>query len=444
MAYDQLLHLSQVLHLSPTLLQSMNILQMNTMELRDYLNELSLENPAMEDAGDPFPSWEEFAERIPWLADSTSPSFDGDMGQIAAAASELDSLPFLLKEQLDRLQLLPEAQALCYHLADCLDDQGQLDEDDLHALLRLGVPEALLDECIRTLQSLEPAGVGARSTEECLVLQLSRLPGDHTLAIRICQKYLPLLARQQYKTIARTLSASEQDIRSAEQVIQSLSPNPVSDYSPSTPVEIIRPDAWVAEIDGKLQVFINQWDLPHFSISEHYQHLAGTTRDSETETYLRHKIQQARWVLECVRRRENTLLTCLTAVVDAQSDFFLGKHSAPAPLLRKELAKKLEVHPSTVTRTLGRKYIQCQQGLFPTSYFFSRKTGGEHSDQAILQEIARLIQAEDSKHPYSDQVLCSLLEQNGIHLSRRTVAKYRDSLHIPSSFQRKSTSARRR
>lgn len=438
MSLDQLLSLAQTLKLSPTLLQSMHILQMNTQALSDYLKDLALENPAMEYDESPGPSWEEFSSRVPWLADTPSAAWAGeppvDTGRAADAS---DSLEVLLRDQLDRLSLSPPLLALCRYLADSLDPKGRLDQEDLDGLARAGVPADLIDQALATLQALDPPGIAARSLAECLVLQLRRLPGDQSLAIRLCD-HLEALAQGALPALARQLHVSEVDVKAAAETIRSLDPDPVGDLAPHEPAQYIRPDAWVAEVDGVLQVFVNQWDLPRFSLSQDCQRLARTTEvEAETAAYLRQKIQQAQWVLQCVRRRQSTLESCLTALVAAQEDFFLGRQATPGPLLRRDLAARLEVHPSTVTRTLQHKYLQCRQGLFPTAYFFSRKTGGDWSEQAIKARIAQLIREEDPAHPRSDQSLTDQLQAEGIALARRTVAKYRQALGLPSSSRRR-------
>lgn len=441
MALDQLLRLAQTLNLSPSLLQSMHILQMNTQELSDYLNNMALENPAMEyDEGQgDGPSWEEFSSRIPWLADTPAPTYGGEApAEAGSVPDQTDSLDLLLRDQLARLSLDPPLLALCQYLADNLDPKGRLDQSDLDGLARAGVPEALLTQAVETLQTLDPPGIAARSAGECLALQLKRLPGDHRLAIRLCD-HLEELAqgKLKLKSLADRLGADQEELRQAVEVIRSLDPDPVGDLTPAEPVQYIRPDAWVAEVDGQLQVFVNQWDLPRFSLSQDYLQMVKTGQEDEAADYLRQKIHQAQWVLQCVRRRQSTLEACLTALVKAQEDFFLGRWEAPGPLLRRELAEQLEVHPSTVTRTLGHKYIQCRQGLFPTAYFFSRKTGGEQSDKALKARIARMIREEDPTRPLSDQAIGDRLAADGIPLSRRTVAKYRQALGLPSSQRRR-------
>jgi RNA polymerase sigma-54 factor len=441
MSLDQLLRLSQTLQLNPALLQSMSILQMNTLELSDYLNDLALENPTLEYADDG-PSWAEFAHQVPWLADAPAggaPSSEGGIPESVAAPEET-TLPLLLDTQLEARDLDPPLLALCRYLADSLDDHGRLEEEDLEALTKAGVPAPLLEQAVATLQSLDPPGIAARSPSECLLLQLRRLPGDHSLAQAICRDHLAALAKGDTKGIAAALGVSEAQVRDAAQTIRTLDPDPVGDLTPPAPVQYVRPDVWVAQVEGKLQVFVNQWDLPQFQVSRDYQALSRTQTDQETADYLRRKIHEAQWVLRCVQRRQETLRNCVTALVEAQEEYFLEKASAPGPLLRRELAETLGVSPSTVTRTLGHKHLQCRQGLFPLSYFFARNTGSTQtpqSEQGIKNRICQAVKAENPRHPLSDQALRELLAEEGLLVARRTVTKYRAALGIPASPQRR-------
>lgn len=365
----QTLELAQALKLSPTLLQSMNILQMTTLELSAYLKDLALENPVLEEQ-EGGTSWEEFAHQVSWLADQPGPSGGEAVGEPGRIDQETGSLSFLLEEQLDRLKLDQKILAVCRYLVGLLDDRGWLDPADLEGLTAAGVPEALLEQAVKTLQSLDPAGIGARNLGECLTLQLDRLPGDAPVARAICAGHLDQLGREAYAAIARELGVALPQVREAANVIRALDPAPGREEELSQPVEYVRPDAWVAVIDGELRVFTNQWDLPQFHLSDQYLQLAKGKPGDEATEYLRQKIQQARWVLQCVQRRQGTLQRCLEAMVQAQADYFWGRADALRPLLRRDLADQLEVHPSTVTRALAHKYLQCRQGLFPTGYFF--------------------------------------------------------------------------
>lgn len=199
--------------------------------------------------------------------------------------------------------------------------------------------------------------------------------GDAPVARAICAGHLDQLGREAYAAIARELGVSLSQVREAANLIRELDPAPGREEALSQPVEYVRPDAWVAVIDGELRVFTNQWDLPQFHLSDQYLQLAKGKPGDEATEYLRQKMQQARWVLQCVQRRQGTLQRCLEAMVQAQADYFWERADAPGPSCGGTWRTQLEVHPSTVTRALAHKYLQCRQGLFPTAYFFGRATG---------------------------------------------------------------------
>lgn len=348
MDLSQSAQLAQELKLSPMVLQSMEILQMNTLELADYLRRTALENPVLEEA-EPWQArqtWRDMAARAPWVGDL--PEGDAAPGQVDGAA---DSLALHLGEQLERRNLSAPLLALCQYLIGLLDERGRLDQEDLDDLAAKGVPADLLAQGVTTLQSLDPAGVGARTSTECLLLQLRRLPGDHALAETLCRDHLSLLAKGDESALAQALGVSRKKAAEAARQVRALSPDPLAEFAPAAPVVYLRPDAWVIQEEG-------------------------------------------------------------------------------------QLAQTLEVHPSTVTRALAHKCLQCRQGLFPVSFFFSSGRG-EVSARQVQAKLARLIREEDPRHPLSDQALAQRLAEEGVSAARRTVAKYRQALGLPPAHGRR-------
>ena len=443
---EQTVQLAQTLQLSPTLLQSMKILQMNTEELSDYLNTVAEENPVLEreEVFGNAVSWEDLTEKIQWLHDVPGPH--GEAGEDSswehgAVPSAADSLTVFLNDQLSRLKLSPQMLALTKFLAEMLDEHGYLNEEDLSDLAQKGVPKHMLKEAVSILQSLEPAGIAARNLSECFVLQLSRLPGDHTLTFAVVENCLELLARQNYERIAKKLGITVSQVQEAEAEIRTLNPHPMGEFAEPMPTVYIRPDAWIGESEGKIEVFLNRFDLPQFRLSGEYLNMLTQHPDKDVEQYLRQKIQQARWLLQCVERRHTTLESCLFAIATWQSAYFSDQGGVLLPMAQHDIAEELRVNPSTVSRAIRNKYLQCRQGLFPLSFFFSRRVGqGQDtvSPMLIKQNLAQLIRQEDTGKPLSDQQLTVLLQQNGIQVSRRAVAKYRDELGFPSSYRRKT------
>ena len=437
--------LRQELKLTPQLLQSMEILQMNSQELLEYLGKISEENPLVEqeDASALRSAYEDLRQKASWidggLHGSTFTHEDTAAPERGALDRETESLSAFLRDQLDRRRLPKPLLALSRYLAELVDEDGYLAQEDLDGLENMKVPQSLLDQALETIQSLDPPGVGARSLSECLLLQLSRQKHPSPVVMDIVARFLPELGRKHYGPIARELGITTAEIQAAEKVIASLEPHPGRAFQPAEPTVYIRPDVFIVELDGQLQVVLNEYYLPRVTISDYYTRLLKESDEKETKTYLQQKMQQAKWLLNSLERRGGTLRRCAEAILEAQRPFFTGETGALSPMSLLTLADRLQVHPSTVSRAVRGKYLQCRQGTYPLRYFFSHAVGETGpSQQAVKRRLLELVRQEDPAHPLSDQTLVDLLGKEGIHLARRTVAKYRVELRIPSSTGRRS------
>ena len=307
-----------------------------------------------------------------------------------------------------------------------MDEEGRLSQEDLDGVADLKIPQPLIQQALETLQSLDPAGVGARSLSECLLLQLARQEDASPLDMEIVRRFLPDLGKKHYGLIARELHVTVEEVRAAEKRIAALDPCPGRSFQPAEPTLYVRPDVFIAELDGKLQVILNDYYLPRVSISQYYVRLLKESDEPETRAYLQQKMQQAKWLLNSLERRGSTLRQCAEAILEAQYDFFSGQSTDLAPMTMVTLAERLHLHPSTISRATREKYLQCRQGTYPLRYFFSRALGEQGpSQQTVKLRLLELIRQEDRRHPLSDQKLAELLEPQGIHIARRTVAKYR-------------------
>lgn len=436
--------LRQQLKLSPQLLQSMEILQMNSQELLEYLGRLTEENPLLEqeDAPSLREAYEELRQKASWIDGgvygATFTHGEGGAPERGAADHNLESLSAFLRDQLERKRLPKPLLALSRYLAELLDEDGYLDGGDLEGLRELKIPERLIAQALETVQSLDPAGVGARDLSECLLLQLARQQDVPPAAMDIAARFLPELGRKHYGPIARELGLSVQEIQAAEKVISSLDPHPGRAFQPAEPAVYVRPDVFIVELDGELTAVLNEYYLPRISISSYYTRLLKDSDEKETRDYLRQKMQQAKWLLTSLDRRGGTLRRCAAAILEAQRPFFAGETSELAPMSLLSLSDSLDLHPSTISRATRDKYLQCRQGTYPLRYFFSRAVGERGpSRQAVKQRLLTLVRDEDPRRPLSDQRLCELLAEDGIQVARRTVAKYRMELRLPSSSARR-------
>ena len=427
---EQKLHAQQI--------QSVAILQMNTQQLLDHIAEVATENPVLEQEVDPDARAEtrrllqSAGWRSPTRDDGSIDSYFG--GHVDPA---LDGLAAFLTDQLSRLHLSAALLRCCIALVALLDEDGYLSQEDVDSLQAL-FPAEILQSALSSVQSLEPAGVGARDLPECLCLQLKRHHKTDKLALLLAQSYLPSLAKQQYRAIARELRIPEAAVVRAAEKIRTLEPHPGREFSVDEQTVYIRPDLFILPVDGKLQVILNDGDIPRLSVSDYYVRLLRTTDDEKTKTYLRQKKQQATWLIQSVARRGDTLRRCGEFILSRQRDFFSGSTKELSPLSGLELSRALHVHPSTVSRTLQGKYLQCSQGIYPLQYFCSNSLSGEAlSRQAVEHRLLELIAKEDKTHPLSDPELQELLLQSGVEISRRAVTKYRTELRIPNRTERK-------
>ncbi len=435
--------LRQELKLTPQLLQSMQVLQMNSQELLDYLGKVSEENPLLEQEDSPAlrSAYEELRQKASWidggLHGGTFTHEDGSLPERGAADRETESLAAFLCDQLERRRLPKPLLALTKYLAELVDEDGRLSQDDLEGLLDMKIPQPLLGQALETLQSLDPAGVGARYLPECLVLQLKRRNAAPEV-MEIASRFLTELGRKHYGPISKALGLTVEEIQAAEKTIAALDPHPGRAFEAAEPTVYVRPDVFIADLDGQLQVVLNDYYLPRVSISDYYTRLLKESDEKETKAYLQQKMQQAKWLLNSLERRGSTLRLCAEAILEAQRPFFAGETAELAPMKLTSLAEQLGVHPSTISRTARGKYLQCRQGTYPLRYFFSRAVGDQGpSQQAVKRKLLELVKAEDPRHPLSDQKLADLLTGQGIRLARRTVAKYRIELGVGSSAARK-------
>ena len=440
----------QVQQLDQRQIQRLEMLQMSALELRDYLQELSQENPVVDLNDPPAPS-EDVREdprlqHLRWLADTDRQNRyyqglweyeDDPIARIGVGGGLEETLPQFLSRQLDRLRLDGDTARTVEFLASCLDGDGYL-RPPLNELARdSGTPLPLLERGLAVLRTLEPAGVGADSLSQCLALQLERAGVDGP-ALAIVREYLEPLARCRYRFIADRLGVSVDEVRAALKTIRELDPRPGAVFDQPGQTPYVYPDVFVEEVDGHFTARTRAGERPAFQINGYYKELLANSGQPEVKDYLRKKVQAAQDVLNAIAQRRDTLLRCAQAIVDRQEDFFRRGEQALRPLRMADVADAVGVHESTVSRAVREKYLQCQRGVYPLGYFFSRGGAGEDMGAAAAKAaLRRLIHGEDKAHPLSDQKLCEALAAEGCPISRRTVAKYRDELSIPGASGRR-------
>ena len=426
------LELRQEQQLSMRQLHSLRLLQMGRLEIREYLETVAQENPTVElelpHEEEPLTRQaERWLDRWRWLEENDRQNSyyerpnqeeeDSPMNRIGTDGGLAETLESFLCRQIAGLEVPERQRQLLYYLVGCLEDSGYLTTPPEELAAGAGVPEEELRRSIGILQTLEPAGVGAADLSRCLYLQLRRI-GDDGPATQIVLHHLEALARNRYHQIAQTLHISQEEVRRAQQRIRQLDPRPGRQFSPPEPAPMVYPDVFVVEQEGEFVCDDHRRPAPMLHLNRYYQDLYRQTDDPEVKKYLAEKRVQAENVLFALRQRGS---------------------AAQLVQPKTEAAQALDVHLSTVSRAVKDKYLQCRQGVFPLSYFFSAPApdGSDVSRRAVLLQLRELIDGEDKAHPLSDEKLRCLLEQKGCVLSRRTVAKYREELGIPGTAGRR-------
>jgi RNA polymerase sigma-54 factor len=359
----------------------------------------------------------------------------------AAAISLRDHLNW----QLGLTQFSDRDRALIRFLIEGLDDDGYL-SSGLEELLETIPPEYEVEQddlevALRQLQSLDPTGIGARSPQECLTLQLKSLPADATrdLAMTIVAEHLELLAARDFFKMKKIIECDDEALKAAHALIVGLNPRPGASFAPIDTRYII-PDVLVKKVRGAWTAQINPDAYPKLRVNRLYAEILSRQRRGESA--LSTQLQEARWLIKNVQQRFETIARVSQAIVGRQRQFFEHGEVAMRPLVLREIADEVGLHESTVSRVTSQKYMATQRGIFELKYFFgshvATDTGGACSATAIRALIKQLIAAENSKNPLSDGQISEILGQQGIVVARRTIAKYRESLSIPPVNLRKT------
>jgi len=486
--------LGQSLSMTPQLQQAIRLLQLSSVELQQEIQEILEVNPLLERADDspsePSKVEEnpEKSEIIETLApDSTTETIPEEMSIDAnwddvydpewkvSNGSDSSSSDFIetmhstpqglydhLLWQIDMSNLSVTDRAIAKLIIEYIDDDGYLSEslEQIHQALenQLLIELDEVEAVLTYVQNLGPIGIGARNLSECLLLQLDKTYLDHPLyrkAFRLLDKNLDLLEKRDYTGIKRTLRLTTSALEELMQLIRSLEPKPGKVFS-NTTADYITPDIYVKKVHGQWKISLNGETQPKLQVNDYYAEMlnintdnnhtnnksnSSTALEGEASTYIKENLQQAKWFIKSLENRNSTIVNVAQAIVGRQLAFLQYGDEAMKPMVLKDLADQLGLHESTISRVTTRKYMHTPRGVYEFKYFFSSHvstdTGGECSATAIRAMIKKLIAEEDPAKPLSDNKLTNLLKQRGINVARRTVAKYREALAIPSSHDRK-------
>ena len=391
-------------------------------------------------------SWDDIYPNTPSSSGLAQPENDDlDYGSRNASTETLQDH---LLWQLNLTPMSATDHIIATAIIDAVEPSGRLSQtlDDIYEGMQKTHPELEEDEIVAVLhrvQQFDPPGVASRSVSECLLLQLQQLPetlpGFET-AQNIITHYLPVLGSRDFKQLMRKLRVKEPELQAAIGLIQGLNPRP-GDALSADDVEYVVPDVFVSKVHDRWQVSLNPDIAPKLRINSDYASLVKRADNSSDNTYLKDNLQEARWFLKSLQSRNETLLKVATCIVERQQGFLEHGPEAMKPMVLHDVAEMVEMHESTISRVTTQKYMHTPRGIFELKYFFSShvatEAGGECSSTAIRAIIKKLIAAENPRKPLSDSKITNLLAEQGIKVARRTIAKYRESLHIPPSNERK-------
>lgn len=444
----------QKLNIDRRVIQSIDVLQMTEQELSEYILSEAEANPSLDmDAlyaeGSPI----KFREKAEWLykhrrSEPRSRSPDEDDGRPDPLDAECTddmqgSLKWFLLSQLKSEELDGENEKIFGFLIECTDEKGYLGLDPSEAAALLGVEEKTVESCLCRLRSLQPAGICAKDLRGCLLAQIRRTP-EETAARAIIENHLGDFARGHYSLISKKLGIPVNEVYRACEKIKKLSPVPASGLPAKSATEYLVPDAMVTVSGGEPEVTLYRSYTPYLAINPYYLELFRETDDQKVKEYLNEKLEAAQLLMKNISQRESTFLSCVKVIADIQCDYFADKNSALTPMALDDVASRAGVHISTVSRAIRGKYLQSGRGIVPLRKLFSRRLDSHHADDCSADMakklIAYFVEGESKASPLSDQRLSEMLSVKGVILSRRTVAKYREQLGIPSTLNRRQKS----
>ena len=490
MKHSLQLKLSQHLTLTPQLQQSIRLLQLSTVELNQELERYLADNPLLERAdlapdeptsvigdrgaapeGSPTSSAqeepaaeaherEERDERSDRMDDMPMGGGGEEMGGSGSRRGDDDREDFTqfaaadvtlhdhLTQQLSLTGLTERDKRLAALVIGNIDEDGYL-QQTLQELLdnaNSEFAELELEEiaiALKHVQNMDPAGVAARDVSECLTLQLKALPPDTPFlapAVELCAKHLDVLAARDFNRLKRILGVDEDELREIRALIVSLDPKPGRSFG-SGDIRYVVPDVVVRRVGTRWVAALNRDAMPRLRVNKMYADILQASRENGAK-HLAGQLQEARWLIKNVQQRFDTILRVTQSIVDRQKNFFEHGEVAMRPLVLREIAEAVGLHESTISRVTTQKYMLTARGIFELKYFFgshvSTDTGGACSATAIRAHIKQLVAAEDGRKPLSDHRISDILAQQGIQVARRTVAKYREAMHIQPANLRKS------
>ncbi|MEN8201262.1 MAG: RNA polymerase factor sigma-54 [Bacteroidota bacterium] len=467
--------------LSPQQIQMIKLLEIPAIQLEQRIKKELEENPVLEEGNEePFGDQEEAKDEQAgdqhdefsledYMQDDEIPSYRLN-AQNYSADDKREEIPFSLgntfreqlKSQLGLRKLTEEQEILAEYILGNIDDDGYLRReleaiaDDLAFSSGMEASYESLHAVLMLIQEFDPAGVGARNLQECLLLQIERKDLEHpvtALAFSILKNHFEEFTNKHYDKIIQRLNISEQDLKEALEEILRLNPKPGGAMGDSQGKSFhhIVPDFILEESEGVLQLYLNSNNVPELRVSRTYSDMfesynankASASKDEKDAiTFVKQKLDSAKWFIDAIRQRQNTMLLTMNAILEYQEAYFYeGDETRMRPMILKDIADITELDISTISRVVNSKYIQTHFGIYPLKYFFSEGMQTESGEEVSTREIKKILQDciknEDKRKPLTDDRLSAILNEKGYHIARRTVAKYREQLGLPVARLRK-------
>lgn len=470
---------TQKLVMTPELRQAIEILQYNSVELTAFIQEQLMSNPVLDlysggetgdkpaDKSSPVEStesseeiprktvesvaeeimrnrqemeWKDWRDEEPsWQRREREDREDFNFEQLLVHE---DTLTEHLLDQLQFVKLTQPQLLIGVYIVENLDAKGYLPVSSADIAAHLGVEEDDVEDVVQIIQTFEPYGVAARDLRECLLIQIQQRQIVNPLVIPIVEHYLEDLALNRIALIAKALNVTPDDIQKAVNVIRSLEPKPGRLFASLRDVRYVVPDVTIEKVGQDYVVLLNDQATPRLKISSYYQ---GILRSREVEdnasAYIQERLQAALRIIRSIEQRRNTIYKVVTSIIETQREFFDHGMMHLKPMTLKDISEKVGVHESTVSRAVNGKYVQCPRGVFELKYFFQSGVSGSDGEgvsaQSIKTQIAEMIGKENTHKPISDQAIADALNSQGVQVSRRTIAKYREELGIPGSSKRR-------
>jgi RNA polymerase sigma-54 factor len=480
MALEQKLHLklSQKLIMTPSLQQAIKLLQLSKLELQEVLNQELLENPLLEESADEAKQEEaeveaqektqteeeaKAAEPAPekekdsfdeidydaYFQDYIEYGYNPRMGEdheefpIENTLTRPPNLTDHLAWQLGMSDVSPAVKDIGAFIIGNIDEDGYLRATNEEIAASGPHDPADVEKAVAAIQSLDPIGVGARDLRECLLLQLEFLEVDNTLVESIVRDHWDMFMQRHFVQIAKALGIDMKTLEGVVEIIKHLDPKPGRKYSNERAI-YVEPDVYIQKVGDDYVIVLNEDGMPKLRINGSYRSMLNSMdskSDGETVNYIKDKIRSAVWLIKSLDQRQRTIYKVAESIVKHQREFLEKGIDYLRPLVLRDVADDIQMHESTVSRVVSNKYMHTPRGLFLMKYFFhsgiDSDTGEDISSLTVKKKIQGFIDGEDPRKPLSDSKIMKILNDEGINIARRTVAKYRDELNIPSSTDRK-------